>query len=209
MKKIYFIRHGETEGNLAKYFQTEHTPLTPAGHAGAVAVAERFKHLTIESIIASPFFRAQQTAKYISEVTNVPVETADSLHEVMQSVSIRGKEWHSPEGNEYAKIWHANFFDTSWDYDGAENHGQVMGRVKQAVALLETHRSENIIVISHGQFLSLLIIYLLLGKSTDATIHEVMNGTLHLLSNVAITEFIFDDNQWKLFTYNDHAHFAE
>ena len=209
MKKVYFVRHGETEGNVGKYFQFPDTPLTLAGHAGAEATALRFKDIKVDTLLVSPFYRAQQTAQHISSAIDVPIETVHSLHEIMQAVSVRGKEWSSPEGEKYLKSQKEHFFEPGISIDGEENHIQILERIKEVVLLIENHLSDNILVVSHGQFLSLLFIYLLLEKNTDSKIHSVMYRTLHLLSNVAITEFIFNHNEWKLFTFNDHAHFAE
>lgn len=209
MKKIYFVRHGETEGNVGKFFQTSDTKLTEKGHGGAKAVAKRFQHLNVDIILASPYVRAQQTAQHISEVIGAPVETVVPLHELLQSISVRGKEWGSPEGQKYIEARNKYFFDRAWERDGAENHVKVLERITEAVAFIENHPAESIVVVSHGLFLNLLSTYLLLGKSTDSGTSKTLSESLHLLSNVAITEFIFDGTHWKLFTWNDHAHFAE
>ncbi|MCT3168619.1 histidine phosphatase family protein, partial [Lacticaseibacillus rhamnosus] len=44
MTKFYFVRHGQTETNLARRFNggRTDTPLTPAGRAGAEAVGRYF-----------------------------------------------------------------------------------------------------------------------------------------------------------------------
>ena len=209
MKKIYFVRHGETEGNVGKFFQTSDTKLTEKGHEGAKAVASRFKHLDVDAIFASPYVRAQQTALHISEEIGVPVETLVPLHELLQSISVRGKEWSSSEGQQYIEARNRCFFDSAWERDGAENHIRVLERIREAVTFIENHTSQNIVVVSHGLFLNLLSTYLLLGKSINSSTHKTLSESLHLLSNVAITEFIFDGTNWKLFTWNDHAHFAE
>ncbi len=209
MKRVYFVRHGETEGNIGRFFQSSDTPLTEKGHEGAKAVAARFSQIPIDAILVSPFVRTQQTAKYISELKGISPETVPSLHEFLQSVSIRGKEWASPEGQEYNIERKNNFFNPSWECDGAENHAKVIERIKEAVRYIENHSAQNIVIVSHGQFLGLLTTYLLLGKSTDSAIHETLYENLHLLSNVAITEFIFNEGKWQLFTWNDHAHFAD
>ena len=209
MKRVYFVRHGETEGNIGKFFQTSETPLTEKGHLGAKAIGERLRHLKIDAILASPFVRTQQTAGHISEAIAVPVETLQPLHEFMQSAAVRGMQWDCPEGIAYIDARRNHFFDPTWERDGAENHTRVLERVKEAVTFIENHPAQNIVVVSHGQFLALLSTYLLLGKSTDPTTSKTLYGSLHLLSNVAITEFIYTDDAWKLFTWNDRAHFAD
>lgn len=209
MKKIYFVRHGETEGNVGKFFQTHDTPLTERGHTGAQAIAERLRHLTIDVIFASHFHRAQQTAGYISEAIEKPIETIESLHEIQQSFVVRSKQWDSEEGAQFVEDRDLNFFDPTWKVDGAENHAVVLERIKNAVEVIENHPAQNIVVVSHGLFLRYLAIFLLLGKTEDSAIHKVLSGNLHQLSNVAITEFIYDEGKWKLLTWNDRAHFAE
>ncbi len=209
MKKVYFVRHGETEGNVGEFFQTKDTPLTEKGHAGAEAIAQRLKQLTVDAIIASPFLRAQQTAGYISRVLGKNIETIDSLHELQQSLVVRGKLWDSPEGVHFINDRNKNFFKSTWVVEGAENHKMVLERVKKTIDVLEGHSAENIVVVSHGIFLRYLAIYLLLGKNDDSSIHEMISGNLHQLSNVAITEFVYDEGRWRLFTWNDQAHFAD
>ena len=209
MKKVYFVRHGETEGNVGKFFQTHDTPLTERGHEGAKAIAERLSHLTIDAIIASPFYRAQQTAGYISEAIKLPIETVESLHELQQSIIVRGKSWDSEEGQEFIYDREQNFFNPTWVIDGAENHAMVLERVKNTVEILEKHPAQNIVVVSHGLFIRYIATYLLLAKNTDSSIHKMMSGSLHQLSNVAITEFIYNEADWKLLTWNDRAHFAD
>ncbi len=209
MKKVYFVRHGETEGNVGKFFQTHDTPLTERGHDGAKAIAERLSHLTTDAIIASPFYRTQQTAGYISEAIKLPIETVESLHELQQSFVVRGKLWDSEEGQEFIEDRTKNFFDSNWEIPGAENHAMLLDRIKDTVEILEKHEAQNIVVVSHGIFLRYLAIYLLLSKSEDSAIHRIMYNNLHLLSNVAVTEFIYSEGAWKLFTWNDRAHFAD
>lgn len=209
MKRIYFVRHGETEGNVGKFFQTHDTPLTERGYGGAKAIAERLRHLKIDAIVASPFYRAQQTAGYISDTLGKPIQTVESLHELQQSISVRGKLWDSEEGLQFIEDREKNFLDPNWHIEGAENYHMVLERIKKTVDILENHPEENIVVVSHGLFLRYLAIYLILAKNEDGSLHMTMSKGLHQLSNVAITEFIYSEGIWKLFTWNDHAHFAD
>jgi broad specificity phosphatase PhoE len=209
MKKVYFVRHGETEGNVGKFFQTHDTPLTKKGHEGAKAIAERLQYLKIDAILASPFFRAQQTASYISEAIKLPIETVESSHELQQSFVVRGKLWDTEEGQEFIHDRNMNFFDSAWKVDGAENHAMVLERIKSTIEILEKHPADNIVLVSHGLFIRYVATYLLLSKNTDSPTHKLVSGSLHQLSNVAITEFIFDGSDWSLLTWNDRAHFAD
>jgi probable phosphoglycerate mutase len=53
MKNIYFVRHGESEGNQARLYQSAETSLSEKGHLQAKLIAERFDNIEIEIIISS------------------------------------------------------------------------------------------------------------------------------------------------------------
>ena len=209
MKRIYFVRHGETEGNLGKYYQSSEVKLTEAGHTGAKAVAERVAHLPIDLIVASHFTRAQQTAKHIQERIDKPLKTVDAFHEVVNASSVWGKVIGSEETAAYAAERKERFTDPEWGPDEAENFFAVLERLKTVMAFLEEATEENIVVVSHGNFLRHLTAYLLTKKNPDPQDHMSVYTVLDRMTNVAITEFTYEDGEWRLFTWNDHAHFAE
>lgn len=209
IKKVYFVRHGETVGNVGKHFQFSDTPLSEVGHKGAQAVAERFRHIQVDDLIASPFIRAQQTAQYISEIIQKPVTTFEACHECLQALHIRGKKFESPEGQDYLQNYREKFSDPLWKPDGAENFFDIIQRVTVTVQMLENHEKENIVIVSHGAFIKSIVAYLLLDKNHNVKSNVAVAFNLKTMSNVGITEFTFEEGKWRLFTWNDHAHFAE
>ena len=87
MTKFYFVRHGQTETNLARRFNggRTDTPLTPAGRTGAEAVGRYFATTGFAGIYASPMPRAQTTAELIvaqSKVAQPAIVTVRDLREV-------------------------------------------------------------------------------------------------------------------------------
>jgi probable phosphoglycerate mutase len=209
MKRVYFVRHGETEGNLNRFFQFPDTPLSDAGHKGAQAVAQRFKNVEVDLLVASPFKRTQQTAQYISDVLQLPIETKDEFHERWMATTVRGKLLDSAEGKAYRSTYLDNFFNPDCTLDGFETFSEVLQRMRSGVGFLEESDRQNIVVVSHGNFLVSLGAYLLLNKSDNLESNAMVTKSLARMSNVGITEFTFEDDTWKLFTWNDHAHFAE
>ena len=71
MSKIYFVRHGESEWNVADKIcgQTD-IPLTQRGHEQAVMTGESFvaREIKADMILFSPLLRAADTAKHISDI---------------------------------------------------------------------------------------------------------------------------------------------
>lgn len=68
---IYFIRHGESEANVAGVFagQKDDTPLTTLGREQAQQAAQQVidQGIKVEKIISSKLLRAKQTAEIVSK----------------------------------------------------------------------------------------------------------------------------------------------
>lgn len=76
MSKIYFVRHGESEWNVADRIcgQTD-IPLTAKGHAQAEETGKKIQAQGIhaEAILCSPLLRAKETAEHIAAITGIPL----------------------------------------------------------------------------------------------------------------------------------------
>lgn len=95
-RKIYLIRHGETEWNLKGRLQgSKDSPLTGHGMRQADIIATSLKKDPPAVLLASPLGRAAKTAKIISKGYDIPIETDERLSE------LRGGE---AEGLTFAEI---------------------------------------------------------------------------------------------------------
>lgn len=80
---IYFMRHGETDWNVARRMQgRSDIPLNETGLAQAQNAARGMADLPIDRIVASPLIRAQQTARAVAQGRDIPVETEELLIEM-------------------------------------------------------------------------------------------------------------------------------
>ena len=84
MHPVYFVRHGESEWNVADRIcgQTD-VALTDLGHAQAIATGQKIAKagIVIDEILYSPLSRAAETARHISEITGVPMRMEPRLVE--------------------------------------------------------------------------------------------------------------------------------
>jgi broad specificity phosphatase PhoE len=75
---IYFVRHGESEANVAGVFagQKDDSPLTTKGRRDARSVANEIneQNIQFDEIVSSPLKRASQTAKIIANSINFPTK---------------------------------------------------------------------------------------------------------------------------------------
>ena len=75
MKKVYFVRHGQSEWNVAdKVCGATDIPLTAKGQEQAVLTGKAIlsQGIKADMILYSPLSRASETAKRISEMTGIP-----------------------------------------------------------------------------------------------------------------------------------------
>ncbi len=208
VKKVYFVRHGEAEGNVGGFTQTPTTPLTATGHEQAKRVAARFAHLNVEAVLASHMDRAQDTARYIAEVKDLPVETTEFFHEVMRPSSVRGAAHSSPAYQAFLEAEAANYTDPNWRFEDGENFSDILTRVASGVAMLEERDEKSIVVVSHGRLMRFLVSYLLHQKQLTPAV-EWQTAYSMVATNTGVTLFECDSTNWKLITWNDSAHFAE
>ena len=84
MSKLYFVRHGESEWNVAdKICGRTDIPLTKRGHEQAVETGKKIvaEGIKADEILYSPLSRAADTAKHISEITGIPARVEPRLIE--------------------------------------------------------------------------------------------------------------------------------
>ena len=81
MKTIYFIRHGESEGNTGPVRQDGFSSLSDRGREQAAFMAERCSKFPIDILVASTMTRAQQTATIIGEKIGKEVVSSEFFTE--------------------------------------------------------------------------------------------------------------------------------
>ncbi len=207
-KYFYLVRHGEAEGNVSGKSQDMDTPLTEAGHHQAAVIAERVSNLDIEKIYTSDMVRAIDTGKYIAEALKIKPEQTNLLREWMTPHSVRGKGVDSVEYQNWFQELKERYSDRDWRYEDAENFSDLETRVRELVEYIEADIASSILAVSHGKFMKLFLCYILNGKSFTPALHMQFNDSV-FVTNTGLSVFSIENNQWKLITWNDHAHFAD
>lgn len=142
MKKLYFIRHGQSELNVSGHFAgITDTPLTAHGRAQAKTAGQKAKTLQLDYIVSSPLSRALETAQIIAGEIGYPTEKVhvNKLFIERDFGELEGKPW-SPDLN----------LDGISDI---ETHDTILERAALALQFLqELDGVHNILVVSHGSF---------------------------------------------------------
>jgi probable phosphoglycerate mutase len=207
MKNIYFIRHGESEGNKLKHYQSSDTLLSETGHQQAKVIAERLTSIDIELLISSTYKRALQTTGHIRERIEIPV-IESSLFVERKRPSIQENQ---PKTNiKYQSIdteIQTHWADLDWRHSDEENFSDLKLRAQQCFEYLEQQEADNIAVVTHKNFLHCLVWYRIFG--TEVTPREAKVVTENfVMSNTGIVWMQFDEEarDWNIITWNDHAH---
>lgn len=166
MKKVWFIRHGESEANagLPTSFPDQIT-LTAKGIEQAKELATSLVEKP-DLIITSKYIRTQQTADpAIHKFKDVPVEVWP-LHEYdflsPESCVNTTVEQRKPLVQNYWRNCDATFVDGP----GAESFYEFKKRVLDCVHRLESNPNDFIIVFAHGHVIRAIWQYFLTKNKT-------------------------------------------
>lgn len=203
--KVYLVRHGESEANVSKMHQTADEPLTTLGKTQATQVADRFKTISIQKIISSPFVRAFDTATEIKKVTGLEIETSELFTEVKRPSELKGVFRESNESKDVFNKIIENESDPAWHYSDEENFYDLKNRVKRAIEFLENQKQEEIAVVTHSVFIRMLIGFLAFGERMNPDMLRDL-GDHFKINNTGITLLEFEHDIWKILTWNDYAH---
>lgn len=160
--RLWLIRHGETEANVAGLYSGHSpTPLTARGVAQAQLLRELLQDVPFDYVLCSELERAQQTADYVLQTRNLPRHTTPLLNEMFfGDWEMRHHRDLTHEDPESYAAWCTDW-QTAVPTNG-EGFQAFSARVEQVIALLaDIEKYNNVLVVSHQGVLSLLIARLL------------------------------------------------
>lgn len=209
MKTVYFARHGQSEGNVAKEYQTLESPLSSVGKKQAGELAERASRIKFDVLISSPLARAEQTAEKIREKTAHEIEFSELFVERVKPTRLSGKPYGDPEAERLHDEWQESLYTPDMKAEDGENFNDLIKRADNALEFLLKHKAENIFVVSHGYFLRVLILRAMLSDSLNSEIFKAFQRNAEM-ENTGLSVLKYGDRfygkGWYLWTYNDHAH---
>lgn len=90
-KVVYFVRHGQSEDNVAPIFPAPDSPLNEKGIKQVECIAKRVSKLSFDILVTSPLERAKQTAEVIIRETGKKAECSDLFVEHIKPTYINGR----------------------------------------------------------------------------------------------------------------------
>jgi len=201
--KIFFVRHGESIFKGVRH-QLSETPLSDRGFRQANRVASFLNQIPIDLIISSTLTRSLQTAEAIKRLKKVPFTQNDLFIERKMPSLFLGKLIDDPKISEIHQEIRKHFFEPLWHYAGEENFTDLLTRVNESLEYIITQKKENVVVISHGYFMSVIFFSIVFGKAYPQSFGHFRHHTE--ISNGGISLCEYKDNMWKLITLNECSH---
>jgi|SRR3989338_1890509 len=162
---LFLVRHGQTDWNKEKRIQgLQPVPLNEEGFAQAKKLADFFKNIELDCIIASPLERTMQTAEVISGATSVPIQTDSAFQDRAHG------DHEGLLGEELRKLipdlkvqWAKAGID--WTRGGVETVRDLQLRVRKGFdELLRAHKGETVLIVTHDIIIKSIVHYLHNGK---------------------------------------------
>lgn len=174
MTTLYFMRHAQSEANLADILASQiDFPLTEKGHQDAEQIATEFCLLhSINKVIASPLARAQQTAAPFAQSLSLSIENEQMVIE--QHLGIFS-------GKSYAEIddepHYCHDRSKRWDWapeGGGESYSMIAQRLMPFFNGLSTTGEEAILVVTHA--VTMRLIKAILENSLPEYPHDIAHN---------------------------------
>lgn len=183
-KKVYLLRHGQTDFNLRNIVQGSgvDTDLNEFGRRQARCFFEAYKHIAFDKVYTSALRRSQQSVQQFMSM-NIPHTALVGLNEISWGT----KEGHrvTPEEDEYyhymLRQWQIG--NTNLRIEGGESPDDVVKRMKPAVDhILSQQNEKTVLVCMHGRAIRILLCYLLNYPMRCMDMFEHQNLCLYVLN---------------------------
>lgn len=144
--KIYYVRHGQTDWNLARRMQGGGTEksLNETGIEQANETRKELENVKYDMVICSPMYRAKQTAEIINQGKNI---------QIVFDERIRERRLGELEGHEITdeieeEIWN---FDLNYQIKEGESLKEFEKRIMDFLEdIKKKYSDKTLLIVAHG-----------------------------------------------------------
>jgi len=200
LKKIYLLRHGETDYNLQGVVQGSgiDAPINATGRAQAEAFFQTYQEVQFDQLYHSALIRTRQSIQGFIDL-GIPVVTLKELNEISWG-NYEGTPM-TPEEGEYYRMMLHQWQQGNLDYAiaGGESPNSVAERLHRAIQIILNGPGDTILVCMHGRAMRIFLSLICDTPLKDMDQYEHGNLCLYLLEQQDTGEFV-------LLKQNDQEH---
>lgn len=197
--KLYIIRHGQTDWNIAKKIQgRQDIPLNERGHFQAQCLGKAMENRPITAVFSSPQIRAMETAIAVASPAGVPVIPVRDLMEINYGV------WEGKTEEELLSDDRA-LYEAWWSHPAetappeGESINQVNERCRQAWKEIKPQLTGDAAIVAHGGLLAHFMEQLLGSESIAAS-------TVAHNASITTIEYEPETERFVLVEFDDYKH---
>ena len=174
--KIYYVRHGQTDWNLAKKMQGGQTerPLNETGLKQAEDTKKELENVKYDIVLCSPMQRAKQTVEIINEGRDVPIIVDERLRER----KLGELEGYPITPEREKEIWD---YKLNVDIKEGESLKEFEQRILDFITdIKQKYADKTVLIVAHGGLAKVLKAYLY-GKPESENLDEVKMKNCEIL----------------------------
>ena len=197
--KLYIIRHGQTDWNIAKKIQgRQDIPLNERGHFQAQCLGKAMENRPITAVFSSPQIRAMETAIAVASPAGVPVIPVRDLMEINYGV------WEGKTEEELLRDDRA-LYEAWWSHPAetappeGESISQVNERCRQAWKEIRPQLTGDAAIVAHGGLLAHFMEQLLGSESIAAS-------TVAHNASITTVEYEPETDRFMLVEFDNYRH---
>jgi len=155
---LHLVRHGETEWNAERRFQTPEVPLSEVGRSQAAVVSQALAKLLGSrangevALLSSDYARTMETAGIISDRLGLPILREPLLRE--RNFGVARGQLYADIGEEKIASWR----DPHVRIDGGESWADVFERVDALLSQLRARPpARELVLVTHGGTMNVML----------------------------------------------------
>ena len=182
LKKIYLLRHGQTDYNLQGVVQGSgiDAPINATGRAQAQAFFGAYREVQFDQLYHSALIRTQQSIQGFIDM-GIPVTSLAELNEISWG-NYEGTPM-TPEEGEYYRMMLHQWQQGNLDYAiaGGESPNTVAERLRRGIQIILNGPGETILVCMHGRAMRIFLSLICKTPLKEMDQYEHGNLCLYLL----------------------------
>ena len=203
LKKIYLLRHGQTDYNLQGVVQGSgiDAPINATGRAQAEAFFGAYREVQFDQLYHSALIRTRQSIQGFIDL-GIPVTSLVELNEISWG-NYEGTPM-TPEEGEYYRMMLDQWQQGNLDYAiaGGESPNSVAERLHRAIQIILNGPGETILVCMHGRAMRIFLSLICETPLKEMDQYEHGNLCLYLLQQE-------EKGGFKLLKENDQEHLSD
>ena len=195
--EIYFVRHGQTDGNVAGRHQHPDITLNELGKLQVAKVAKTLRSIKPTHLITSTNKRAMETAMVVGRECDLIPETYPNFEEMRRPEFLIGKRFLEWEAFKYVVGW--LFAVKAAPMHDGESYDDFLARIlaaKHQLAVLP--KNSKVVVVSHTVFINFFLEHMNRPEKMGVIRATIRFFAILRLKNTAVTHVRVTGPEWRV-----------